>query len=249
MAFNPSCKQCIAEGVKAILNAETPPAPCHRHTESDPKQTIRKELTQCQYCHKSKGPGVTLKTCAACEVEIYCSKACQKSAWKTHKTKCALNQKTNALPAHQVDALKTLRSFTSKHRPTIAEGGIRALNVIADPARAERDLLLITVRPRADSTRAETAYFVTTLSVVPIERFRKGRTEEMRGQLKQASEDYRRTGLAGALFVVLLDTDAAMSNIAPVGFPKAAAGTFPPLPVGTTWEEWVMKRLNEGIVV
>ncbi|KAJ7731241.1 hypothetical protein B0H16DRAFT_1427548 [Mycena metata] len=250
MAFNPSCEHCIAERVQAALNAEAPPAPCHRHAESDPKQTIRKELTQCQYCYKSKGSGVTLRSCAACEVDMYCSKACQKAAWKVHKTKCALNRKTNALPAQRMDALKALRTFTSKHRPTIAEGGLRALNVFADPARAERDILLIAVRPRADSIRPETAYFVTMLSVIPIESFatNKSHEMEMRGQLKQASDDQKRRGFAGAIFVVLFDTDGVMSNIAAVGFEKNVPGGLPPL-IGATWEEWVTKRLNEGIVV
>ncbi|KAJ7168006.1 hypothetical protein C8R46DRAFT_1094683 [Mycena filopes] len=125
MSYNDSCPHCVAERVHATLNAEAPPAPCHRHAESDPKQTLRNELTQCQYCHKSKGPGVTLRKCASCEVDIYC----------THKSKCALNQKTNAFPAEQVDALKMLRRFTSKHRPTIAEGGIRALNPTSSRGR------------------------------------------------------------------------------------------------------------------
>ncbi|KAJ7156722.1 hypothetical protein C8R46DRAFT_1114977 [Mycena filopes] len=120
MSYNDSCPHCVAERVHATLNAEAPPAPCHRHVESDPKQTLRNELTQCQYCFKSKGPGVDLRKCAACKVDLYCSKECQKSAWKTHKSKCALNQRTNAFPVEKEDLLKMLRSFTSKHRPTIA---------------------------------------------------------------------------------------------------------------------------------
>ncbi|KAJ7866666.1 hypothetical protein B0H13DRAFT_2066421 [Mycena leptocephala] len=238
MSFNPSCEHCVAEHVQSTLNAEAPPAPCHRHSMSDPNQTMRKELTQCQYCYKSKGPGVTLQKCAACKVDIYCSKACQKSAWKTHKAKCALNQRTDSMPAEKTDALKTLRGFTSKHRPTIAEGGIRAIN---------RELLLILVRSRPDSNRLETAYFVTMLSVVPIDTF--PQAHEMRGQLKQASDDNKRSGMAGAIFVLLMDTDTGMMNIAPVGFPKASRLKELLGPLGTTWEEWVMNRLNEGIVV
>lgn len=175
------------------------------------------------------------------------SKACQKSAWKTHKAKCALNQRTDSMPAEKTDALKTLRGFTSKHRPTIAEGGIRAINVLEDPSRAERELLLILVRSRPDSNRLETAYFVTMLSVVPIDTF--PQAHEMRGQLKQASDDNKRSGMAGAIFVLLMDTDTGMMNIAPVGFPKASRLKEFLGPLGTTWEEWVMNRLNEGIVV
>jgi hypothetical protein len=151
------------------------------------------------------------------------------------------------MPAEKTDALKTLRGFTSKHRPTIAEGGIRAINVLEDPSRAERELLLILVRSRPDSNRLETAYFVTMLSVVPIDTF--PQAHEMRGQLKQASDDNKRSGMAGAIFVLLMDTDTGMMNIAPVGFPKASRLKEFLGPLGTTWEEWVMNRLNEGIVV
>jgi hypothetical protein len=54
------------------------------------------------------------------------SKECQRSAWKTHKAKCLLNQRN--FPVAQMDTLKDLHNFTSKHRPTIAEAGIRARN-------------------------------------------------------------------------------------------------------------------------
>lgn len=264
--FDPSCEHCIAEQANNYLNSEIPPAPCHRHATSDRKETMRKELTQCQYCYKSRGPGVTLQKCGGCQSALYCvrpvvfclivldlddvpsqSKACQKSGWKTHKAKCAINQRAKELPVDRVDTIKTLRGFTAKHRPTIAEAGIRALNVLADPARAERDILMIHLRPRRDSTRVETAFFVTAANVVPIETFPGAQQQELLGQLRQASADNMRNGMAGAIFVMLMETDTGMSNVAPVGFPKASAGIFPPL--GISWEQWLITRLNEGIVV
>ncbi|KAJ7226789.1 hypothetical protein GGX14DRAFT_417388 [Mycena pura] len=241
--FNPSCPHCVAEKVNATLKAEAPPAPCHRHAMSDRSETMRKELTQCQHCWKSKGDGVSLRKCAACKVDLYCSKQCQRSAWKSHKAKCLLNQRN--LPVAQMDALKDLRSFTSKHRPTIAEAGIRALGVLADPSRAEQDVLMILLRRRMDSKRVETSFFVTSAIVAPLDSF--PTAQEMRGQLKQASEDNKRSGMAGAIFVLLMDTDSAAVNVAPVGFPKASTSLLSPL--GTSWQEWLTTRLNEGIVV
>ncbi|KAF8179606.1 hypothetical protein K438DRAFT_1603774 [Mycena galopus ATCC 62051] len=141
--------------------------------------------------------------------------------------------------------LKHLRSFTSKHRPTIAEAGIRALGVLSDCSCAEREVLLIILRPRLDSPRVETSFWVTAATVVPFATF--PRAEEMRGQLKLASEDNKRVGMAGAMFVILMDTDNGIMNIAPVGFPKASREFSKSL--STTWEEWLKKRLNEGLVV
>jgi hypothetical protein len=67
----------------------------------------------------------------------------------------------------------------------------------------------------------------------------------MRGQLKQLSDDDKRTGKGGAL-LVLLDIESGTSNVAGVGSPAATDGLLAPL--STTLEEWLMTRLNEGIV-
>ncbi|KAJ7816528.1 hypothetical protein B0H14DRAFT_3877844 [Mycena olivaceomarginata] len=72
------------------------------------------------------------------------------------------------MSATRMDMVKRLRALTSKHRPTVVEAGIRALGVLADPTRAERDVLLISRDLR------------------PIASFPK--SDKMRGQLKLASD-------------------------------------------------------------
>lgn len=144
--------------------------------------------------------------------------------------------------------MKDLRAFTSKHRPTVAEAGIRALNVLADPSRAEHDIVMITLRRRPASKRIETSFFFTSAAVVPIDSY--PMAQEMRGQLKQASDHNKTTGMAGAIFVLLMDTDSGTCNIAPVGFPKLSESSRSlRSPLGIPWEDWLTKRLNEGIVV
>ncbi|KAF8202741.1 hypothetical protein K438DRAFT_1758055 [Mycena galopus ATCC 62051] len=243
--FNSNCPECVAERIDPTIKGDAPPAPCHRHAMSDPKETLRKELTQCQYCLKSKGSGATLQKCGACLIDIYCSKVCQRAAWKTHKVKCAVNRaNSHQIPATTAATLKALRAFTSKHRPTVAEAGVRALGVFADPSRAERDVLLILLRPRLDSPRIETSFWVTSASVVPLATFTKA--EEMRGQLQMANAALRRVGNAGALLVLLMETDTGTTNVAPVGFPASPDNLEP---LSTTWEAWLTRRLNEGVVV
>ncbi|KAJ6454203.1 hypothetical protein C8R45DRAFT_1038349 [Mycena sanguinolenta] len=246
-AFNPNCPHCVAERDAAeqfVSNA--PSASCHRHVQFDPKGSQRKELIQCQYCFKSKGPGVTLQRCGACEIDLYCSKECQRAAWKTHKPKCAINRaNAKMMPKTALDTLKTLRAFTAKHRPTIAEAGIRALGVAADPSRAKRDPLVIQLRPRLDSPRVETTFWVTAANVVPMSMF--PQVEEMQAQLKLASDTHKRSGMAGALFVMLMDIESGTTNVAPVGFPKLAPELLDPS--SATWEAWLTTRLNEGVVV
>ena len=130
--------------------------------------------------------------------------------------KCALNQRVYALPEEQINASKALRDFTSKHRPTINETAVRALNVFEDPSRAERDLLMIKLRPRLYSTRTQTAFCVTAANVVPIDAF--PMAEDMRGQLKQIKDD-KQVGTLGALLVVLEVTNTKSINIVPVPIP------------------------------
>ncbi|KAF7346765.1 hypothetical protein MSAN_01815000 [Mycena sanguinolenta] len=246
-AFNPNCPHCVAErSVAEQLTRDVPSAPCHRHVKSDPKETQRKELTQCQYCFKSRGPGVTLQRCGACEVDLYCSKECQRAAWKTHKRKCAINRaNAKIMSKTALHTLKALSAFTAKHRPTLAEAGIRALGVVTDPSRAERDLLVILLRPRLDSPRVETTFWVTAASVVPMSTF--PQAEEMRNQLKLANEANKPSGMAGALFVMLMEIEGGTTNLAPVGFPKVAPELLDP--ASAAWEAWLTTRLNEGVVV
>jgi hypothetical protein len=125
--------------------------------------------------------------------------------------KCALNQRVHSLPDEHIDASKTLRDFTSKHRPTINETAVRALNVFEDPSRAGRDLLMLRLRPRLDSTRTQTAFCVTAANVVPVDAF--PMAEDMRGQLKQIKEDDKRVGTLGALLVVCEVIDPKSTNV------------------------------------
>ncbi|KAF8175907.1 hypothetical protein K438DRAFT_1847259 [Mycena galopus ATCC 62051] len=209
------------------------------------KGELRKELIQCQFCYKSKGSGVTLQKCAGCKIDLYCSKECQKSAWKTHKPKCLLNQRAKSdLPVEHVDTLKMLRGFTSKHRPSIAQASVMALDVFADPARAERDLLMIRLRPRPDSSRLETSFVVTSINIVPIDTF--PTAQELYTQLKQASDDNKRTGMAGAIFVLLMDIESKAANVTAVGFPRKMEGVPPSLGSSTCWEDWLTARLDSG---
>ncbi|TFY83377.1 hypothetical protein EWM64_g638 [Hericium alpestre] len=43
---------------------------------------------KCGFCSKADGGNVKLKACAACRSVRYCSTACQRSHWKTHKLTC-----------------------------------------------------------------------------------------------------------------------------------------------------------------
>jgi hypothetical protein len=57
------------------------------------------ETARCQVCEKGKAEGLTLSFCSSCRSVSYCSRACQKADWKTHKVIC---KKLNVGDAKQI---------------------------------------------------------------------------------------------------------------------------------------------------
>ncbi|KAJ7820959.1 hypothetical protein B0H13DRAFT_1660678 [Mycena leptocephala] len=125
-----------------------------------------------------------------------------------------------------------LRDFTSKHRPTLNETAVRALNVFVDPSRGEHDLLMIKLKPRLYST------------VVPVDVF--PMAEDMRGQLKQIKEDDKRFGTVDALLVVEV-TDTKSINVVPAPILKCPPPSLPQPKI--RWEHMLKIMLNNGLVV
>eukprot|EP00550_Attheya_septentrionalis_P001896 CAMPEP_0198285104 /NCGR_PEP_ID=MMETSP1449-20131203/4418_1 /TAXON_ID=420275 /ORGANISM="Attheya septentrionalis, Strain CCMP2084" /LENGTH=245 /DNA_ID=CAMNT_0043982367 /DNA_START=234 /DNA_END=971 /DNA_ORIENTATION=- len=74
-------------GLKIIL-ARKIPCSCLDDMKATAKATPRGR--RCEFCKKE---GVHLMKCSQCKVADYCSKTCQKSAWKSHKVMCTADLK------------------------------------------------------------------------------------------------------------------------------------------------------------
>ncbi|KAL4254243.1 MYND-type zinc finger protein samB [Abortiporus biennis] len=61
--------------------------------------------SRCNFCFKNVGRA-NLKKCAQCQMVRYCSKECQKSAWKTHKPRCLTGAKNQQQMAQNPEAHK-----------------------------------------------------------------------------------------------------------------------------------------------
>ncbi|KAJ3485115.1 hypothetical protein NLI96_g5170 [Meripilus lineatus] len=238
--FNPDCPCCVEEIGLGNSPLPKPTIGKHRHPVSDPNESLRNELTQCQNCWVSKGPGVTFSRCSACKVDLYCSKECQKQAWPSHKEKCKLNRRTLI---SENNPLKCLQKFTSKHRPVLADAAVRALDLSLDIERSLQFVLAVFLRRRQDSQRSETSFFATGAEVLPFEAFPSPRCEEFKDQIRKVDEGHKKSGMDGGLFVVLMCLEESTMNVAPVGFSRDAL--YPP---GTPWKEFLFSHLNEGVV-
>lgn len=141
-----------------------------------------------------------------------------------------------------------VRAFTSKHRPTIAEAAVRALEVVVDRTRGFRDVIIIFIATRPGTARTEKSFYATGADVVPFSHFGSKKAEEMKGQLKTFSDQMTKQGSSnhmGTIFAVLSHFVSGYSNICPVSFFTDIVGEFYP---GMPWKKWLTERLNEGIV-
>ena len=55
---------------------------CRRPSFNDTKTTLKKV---CEMCHTN---GSSMLKCSACNCTYYCTRECQKRAWKYHKSAC-----------------------------------------------------------------------------------------------------------------------------------------------------------------
>ncbi|TCD62697.1 hypothetical protein EIP91_006558 [Steccherinum ochraceum] len=236
-------------------DVEIPLAPKRRHPASNPKEVHRRMALQCQYCWKSGEPGVTLLKCGGCRRAVYCSKLCQKNAWKQHKPKCLDAQETRAgLDTSLLLQRKLLHKFVEKHRPTILNASYRALDIEAHPERALQDVLYVRVRRRPGHPRTETAFYVIDAEVTPIDSFVRAK-DQIRECLREGpggmpvTEDQKKGIFHGYMVVFTTDHDE-ISEFIPVAFSTAGERDVYSIGgiKGMSWKDQLVTMLNEGIV-
>ena len=72
------------------INKMRPPMKTDVETASSSKSSSETSKSLTHWCANCSGPGQpTLLSCSACKQIKYCSRTCQKSHWKTHKSHCS----------------------------------------------------------------------------------------------------------------------------------------------------------------
>ncbi|KAE9387974.1 hypothetical protein BT96DRAFT_1004630 [Gymnopus androsaceus JB14] len=257
--FSPSpasFSEFSAEALARLLSGLVPPkVPTQqRHPSSNPRESLRKELDQCQNCWRSRGSGKSLMKCAGCRIEKYCSKQCQENAWPSHRVKCKLNRRLQEMPSDVVDTSKALRLFTSKHRPIITQTVARAFGLRSDPTRCLRDVLVIFLSDRRniDSSvivRREMSFYATDAQILPVEQLGQ-QASEVKAQVQRVNQEMRQMGHVGAVFVLLLCGERQITNVSPVGFgEEIMTDELFNERCRIDWKTDLFKHMNEGIVL
>ena len=65
------------------------------------------------------------------------------------------------------------------------------------------------------------------------------------GSLNWLTNNNIRSGMTGTVFAVLWHTASSAINICPIGFTKDIKEV---MDAGMPWKEWMLNRLNDGIV-
>lgn len=139
-----------------------------------------------------------------------------------------------------------LRQFTTKHRPSIARAGVRALGLQEDISRCQRNLLVIFVQARPGRTRSETAFYAAATDIRAIDSFG-DKSPQIRQQLANQDKFNKQHGAVATLFVMLWCIDLSVSNMAPIGVWQSALDEMKN--VKSDWAEEMISHLNEGIVL
>ncbi|KDQ07502.1 hypothetical protein BOTBODRAFT_180681 [Botryobasidium botryosum FD-172 SS1] len=231
-----------------VCSCQIPPAPLadRRHPESDPSRRGQKNYAQCQFCFKSKLDGVTLKKCSSCHLDEYCSRECQKNAWPRHKALCKRNTTAQQI-GKGIPFSEGMWPFFRKHRPTIANCALAALDLVADRTRYLRFVLVIELYPRPESRRVETSFYVADAKVIPVEEL----DVEAQGMIKPTLFENEEACSMGTALVLLRgnfahgDTVSSMTGIAFNIYSLLGLVQRP----GPPWKEVLKRMLNEGIVL
>jgi len=81
---------------KELVKTIAPPIKTQTHSSTETTKLAKKKLGKCKNCQKP-----TSLQCSRCKYVKYCSKKCQKQAWKTHITLCnrivELKDRTDAI--------------------------------------------------------------------------------------------------------------------------------------------------------
>ncbi|KAF7289651.1 MYND-type domain-containing protein [Mycena chlorophos] len=145
----------------AAANYHTPPTASHASMR-------QRGYRICDQCGTVETPAVSkFRLCGGCMTTQYCSPACQKVHWPSHKAICqhTVEQVTGVSYAGD-NIAKSLRKFTSAHATLFGWAGFQALQLKRLPSNIRQNALLIELSP-TNNTESHRRFAVAATHVVP----------------------------------------------------------------------------------
>ncbi|KAF7290347.1 hypothetical protein HMN09_01292700 [Mycena chlorophos] len=121
---------------------------------ADSEGPLKTTIQRCTFVDCSSGDTANLKKCAQCWWAKYCSKACQKADWKSHKSMCkAITAVRLQVAADQGEdgeppMHRNLRHWTQRFGGTLTTIAVPALELGRHPENSEKYALLVVLNPR-----------------------------------------------------------------------------------------------------
>ncbi|KAF7796069.1 hypothetical protein EIP86_007240 [Pleurotus ostreatoroseus] len=140
-----------------------------------------------------------------------------------------------------------MRMFTSKHRPTLCQAGVQALQLY-DPSKRSNmtELYLVVYLLRRPSQRSECTFFMTGAEVRTFDSLGAAQAAEMKNQLKHAAAA-RHEGMVGTFLITFICMNVMIlspkTNTMFMSFSNDSLQLGP-----LDWKNWMEMRLNEGIL-
>lgn len=141
----------------------------------------------------------------------------------------------------QRQALDTLRAFTGKLRPKIAEYGLDGFDIKGDPEQGLREVLSIELRPRPGAQNLHQSFEVADMRIRPITSYDQD-SMQVREMVDSHFQEARRSGGVGGIVILVVDTVTDICQAFSVGFNETATER----PRNPDWKRLLTECINEG---
>ena len=131
-----------------------------------------------------------------------------------------MNQLLDTLGPDSVDVMKRLRAFSSKHVPSLADGGYAAMNII----QSAYSVFAVPMRPCRNSTRPETVSYVYEAAAFRLADLLYPPEEQakIKEMIVTSGEMWKKHGAAGVFLVMMHNVERCMSNMVPFTYYERA---------------------------
>ena len=184
------------------------------------------------------------------------SRECQRLDWPVHKRDCPSRQEERVgRSVSEMSRFDELNHFVGKHVPAITRAAGLALDLGHDMSSSYTSVFFVLLHSRP-SLHIEHRFYAIKAEVVPFEVFGESCTKERHKNQVAMAKERQGEDSAGVFFVVVhtVDQPQIMATM-PINVSTKVlhqmqhAAKYKPDPVRRIWRNWLLRMLNNGILV